>query len=379
MQNKNIIEELSDYKLDFNYSKQNLKLRTSKSLFSAPHIDSGTLQLLNSLRKNKEISYDKCLDLGCGYGSIGLFLKSNNPQAKITLSDRDLLACRFSAYNAAINSLDVKITESIFFESIKEKFSLICCNYPAKLNEEGLTFLLSQSALHLEEMGTLAIVVVKTLKSFLLNYLKNIEIIPSFQSSSKNYFLLHFRKKDLKKIKSKKWFDSIKTFSFEEKDLALRSSIGLGEFDTISYGTLTAFELSKNLDLSCSLFYQPMQGAIACGLSNNLKKSKTTLCSRDSLSLKMSLRNTKNYDIDAKINAEAWLTKNINYNYLFYRVEHINNTSLDIYNLKNANTKNLILFGKSKLVNSLIKNFSFKVNKKIIFKNYIATLISKFH
>ena len=48
---------------------------------------------------------DRVLDLGCGYGPLGLFLKAWEPARVVHLVDRDELAVRFAARNAELNGL----------------------------------------------------------------------------------------------------------------------------------------------------------------------------------------------------------------------------------------------------------------------------------
>ena len=73
-----MIKEFIKKRIDFNFGSQKLVFDLNQSLFSSYNIDEGTKILLNSLRKNKEIKYDKILDLGCGVGIVGIFLKNTN-------------------------------------------------------------------------------------------------------------------------------------------------------------------------------------------------------------------------------------------------------------------------------------------------------------
>ena len=72
------------------------RFRTSQELFSSHDIDTGTRFLLrciveNDLHKSKQI-----LDLGCGYGPLGVVLKKLNPEAEVHMVDRDALAVMYS-------------------------------------------------------------------------------------------------------------------------------------------------------------------------------------------------------------------------------------------------------------------------------------------
>ena len=79
-------------------------------------------------------NYSKILDLGCGYGPIGLTLKALRPESAVHMTDPDALAVAYSRRNAEINRLDgVKIYGSLDYDSITERdFDLVISNIPGK-------------------------------------------------------------------------------------------------------------------------------------------------------------------------------------------------------------------------------------------------------
>src|SRR5215208_4474910 len=90
--------------IPFNFSKQRLQFRVSQDLFSSHDIDVGTRFLLRTLVTSKELGRPSAiLDLGCGYGPIGLTLKSLYPDAVVHLTDRDALAVEYTGQNAVLN------------------------------------------------------------------------------------------------------------------------------------------------------------------------------------------------------------------------------------------------------------------------------------
>ena len=100
---RKIDNSLIKKRINFNWSGISTSFDSSQALFSSVDIDVGTQALLNSLRKNKAIDYSKVLDLGCGYGVIGIFLKKQDLSREVVLSDRDMLAVEFSQHNALLN------------------------------------------------------------------------------------------------------------------------------------------------------------------------------------------------------------------------------------------------------------------------------------
>jgi len=113
-------ETISDIELTF---------ETAKTIFSPNNIDKGTLAMLSVVDFSAE---DKLLDLGCGYGIVGIYAaKFMNPQ-NIVMSDINKKCVELSKKNAQANGADgVKVVLSNGFENIDDKdFTLILSNPP---------------------------------------------------------------------------------------------------------------------------------------------------------------------------------------------------------------------------------------------------------
>ena len=106
-----------------------LKFETEPRLFSPQGIDEGTAFLLTDLHFSEN---DKVLDLGCGYGVIGIYAaKRINPE-QVFLVDNDPAAVNCAMRNAQINAVErVHIQCSDGFRGLGEKdFTKILCNPP---------------------------------------------------------------------------------------------------------------------------------------------------------------------------------------------------------------------------------------------------------
>src|SRR5216684_2970136 len=88
--------------VQYKYRDNNLEFRVSQSLFSSYAIDTGTQRLLRTLASEKFDAYSKVLDLGCGYGPIGIALKSAYKPSIVHMVDRDALAIEYSRQNAEL-------------------------------------------------------------------------------------------------------------------------------------------------------------------------------------------------------------------------------------------------------------------------------------
>lgn len=106
-----------------------MKFNTSEEVFSPRNIDKGTLAMLSQVEFSED---DKVLDLGCGYGIVGILSAKMIGGKNVVMTDVDSSAVNLSRKNAALNNVeDVKIYHSYGFKDMKEKdFTMILSNPP---------------------------------------------------------------------------------------------------------------------------------------------------------------------------------------------------------------------------------------------------------
>ncbi|PLS81471.1 MAG: methyltransferase, partial [Chloroflexi bacterium] len=62
------------------------------------------------------------LDLGCGYGPIGIILARLYPQAHVVMADKDMLAVRYARINLAHNNItNADVVGSVGMESVPDE------------------------------------------------------------------------------------------------------------------------------------------------------------------------------------------------------------------------------------------------------------------
>ncbi|NLJ79667.1 MAG: methyltransferase [Firmicutes bacterium] len=96
-----------------------LIFETSPALFAPKGIDLGTLSLLSDLDFGKG---DKVLDLGCGYGVVGIFAAKLVGEENVVMVDIKQAAVELSKRNAALNGVSgIKLIQSDGFANLDEK------------------------------------------------------------------------------------------------------------------------------------------------------------------------------------------------------------------------------------------------------------------
>jgi 16S rRNA (guanine1207-N2)-methyltransferase len=285
-------------RVSFNFSKVSLQLDLSESLFSSFDVDLGTKALLNSLRKNENIDYSRTLDLGCGTGPVGLFLKAQDSSREVHMVDRDALAVTFALHNAELNRLDVKVYPSLDYESVEGKFSLIATNFPAKMSTKGLQTFVYGASRHLSENGVFALVVVRELGARLERVLARQPIRVLYREDKKQYYIRHIAFDETIDAPTGKYERGEMKLSFS-KMYTVKTAFGLPEFDRLSFATKAAAFLLKDMDGCSSVFVlEPGQGHSSVAIMDSLAPKNLTLASRDLLSLVFAERNVKaNFNI----------------------------------------------------------------------------------
>ena len=150
--------------------KENLRgfefvFHSTWGLFSPRSLDKGSKLLVDHIVVNNE---DDCLDIGCGYGPIGMVMAKLAPQGKTYLVDKDFLAVQYAKKNAELNGItNCEVFLSNAFSNIGDrKFDLIASNLPANVGKELLYIILFDANVHLTKGGRLYIVTISGLKDF---------------------------------------------------------------------------------------------------------------------------------------------------------------------------------------------------------------------
>ena len=137
---------------------QSMRFMTDAGVFSKNAIDYGSRVLLENFAPENAKTL---LDVGCGYGTLGLTLaKKYDLQA--TLVDVNSRALDLAKQNAALNHVKIdKIALSNIYENVDKTFDAIISNPPIRAGKEVVHGILSSAFEYLNDGGHLTVVIQK--------------------------------------------------------------------------------------------------------------------------------------------------------------------------------------------------------------------------
>lgn len=144
--------------IDYSIGGHSLTFATDAGVFSKGKIDYGTNTLIRSLPPLS----GKILDLGCGYGPIGISLAILNPNSKITMVDINHRAVELTSNNLIQNNIkNAVVFQSNGFENVEETFDTIVINPPIRAGKKVIYPLFEKSIEYLEKAGAIYLVIQK--------------------------------------------------------------------------------------------------------------------------------------------------------------------------------------------------------------------------
>ncbi len=163
-----------DLKIQANLLGHDLTLQTRWGVFSPRAIDDGTVMFMQYL---DIASTDKCLDLGCGYGPIGLSVAKSCPQGEVHMVDKDFIAVELSNTNAKlnhINNAEAYLSDAFSAVGKQNYFDQVLSNVPAKVGREQLSIILYDAYDALKPGGTITFVTINGLRHFIKDNFRSV-------------------------------------------------------------------------------------------------------------------------------------------------------------------------------------------------------------
>lgn len=147
--------------ISFQIFEQQISLLTDSGVFSKNRIDEGTLAFLKVLVPLKLSG--NILDIGCGYGPIGLTIAMTSQKARITLADINSRALALASKNAELLNLSQRVTclQSDVYSNIEGQYEAIVCNPPIRAGKKVTYAIYEGAKQYLTDGGSLYIVIRK--------------------------------------------------------------------------------------------------------------------------------------------------------------------------------------------------------------------------
>ncbi len=148
-------------RLSLDIDDKHLEFLADNGVFSKDKIDEGTtifLKVLVPLRLSGKI-----LDLGCGYGPIGLTIAMTSPHARVDLADINSRAVALCEKNAQNLGLSQRVTclQSDIYEKIEGPYDSIVVNPPIRAGKIVTYAMYEGAKQNLIDGGSLFIVIRK--------------------------------------------------------------------------------------------------------------------------------------------------------------------------------------------------------------------------
>lgn len=147
---------------EFPLRGKTFRFKTDNGVFSKKEVDFGSRLLIESFSYPAGVE-GRLLDVGCGYGPIGLSLANAYPDVMVEMVDVNARAVELAKENAASNGIsNVELYESDVLENVEHtSFAAILTNPPIRAGKNVVHEIFTKSYDHLCAGGELWVVIQK--------------------------------------------------------------------------------------------------------------------------------------------------------------------------------------------------------------------------
>ena len=141
----------------FLYRGELLSFVVDAGVFSSRGIDPGTALLIENLRLRED---DRVLDLGCGWGAVGVTAAKSSPHGYVVLTEVNHRAAGLARQNLARNRIpNGEVRVGPFYVPVAgDRFDVIATNPPYRIGRKRILRILSEAPEHLMPGGRLLVV-----------------------------------------------------------------------------------------------------------------------------------------------------------------------------------------------------------------------------
>lgn len=178
----------------FELAGKNFQFVTDSGVFSRDTVDYGSRALIEHF-ETESLPAGTLLDVGCGYGPIGMAL-AHQTEHSVEMIDVNNRAVTLAQENAKRNNIEADIHQSNIYENVHQKeYAAIVSNPPIRAGKKVVHQILSEAEPLLKIGGTLTIVIQKkqgapSAKSKMEEVFGNAEIV----AKDKGYYIIRSTK-----------------------------------------------------------------------------------------------------------------------------------------------------------------------------------------
>ena len=180
--------------INFNIGGTYLSFFSDNGVFSKSKIDYGSNTLVNTILKSDLSNVKSILDLGCGYGFMGITLAKifNIPTDLVDVNER---AVHLSEKNIKLNKVNAQAFVSDIYSNVKDKYDLIVTNPPIRAGKNVVLNFLLNAKDFLNDEGVLWFVIRKDqgVKS-IIKALEN-DYFCQISEKSKGFYVVNAKKR----------------------------------------------------------------------------------------------------------------------------------------------------------------------------------------
>ena len=123
---------------------ETFKFLTSSSVFSKKQVDLGTRLLIEAMQLPET---GAVLDVGCGYGAVGIAAATSNPQLHVVMTDVNIRAVQLARKNLKINKVsNAEVRCGYLYEPLKDStFNCVLSNPPVSAGMETVKAIITQA------------------------------------------------------------------------------------------------------------------------------------------------------------------------------------------------------------------------------------------
>lgn len=186
---------MEKHEVKWQYQDIDYTFHTVDSLFSYRQIDRGTIQMIERTEVHPN---SKVLDLGCGYGVVGIWVARKIGAEHVVMSDVNIVALEMTTENIKLNNLtEIKTIHSNGFENVEESnFDLIMSNPPYHTDFSVAKQFIEGSYKHLRMGGRLVMVTKRF--AWYKNKIESVFGGVKWENSD-GYYIFTAQKRDIKK------------------------------------------------------------------------------------------------------------------------------------------------------------------------------------